>query len=139
MTTAFTAPLRASTRSMAASSSSFGVTWRRRTRSARPSASYCSKSEKPLTRARITQADAAGKRRSALASHERGQALNGLERVGGQIRVGIEHDAELDLAREDHLQQRDGVEPEAAVGERRGGADHGRRAIRPRDAGHDRL
>src|SRR3990170_5316396 len=46
MVTALTAPLRASTRSMAASSSSAGETLPRLTRSARPRASYCSKSGK---------------------------------------------------------------------------------------------
>src|SRR6266436_4788483 len=48
MVTALTAPLRASTRSMAASRSSAGETLPCLTRSARPRASYCSKSGNPF-------------------------------------------------------------------------------------------
>src|SRR3954463_13262234 len=48
MVTAFTAGLRASTRSMAAFSNSAGLTSRRRTSPASPNASYCSYSAKPL-------------------------------------------------------------------------------------------
>src|SRR6266545_3736651 len=54
MVTALTAPSRASTRSMAASSSSVAETLPRRTRSARPRASYCSKSAKAFIHSSLT-------------------------------------------------------------------------------------
>src|SRR5713101_8587689 len=102
MVTALTAPLRASTRSMAASRSSAGETLPCLTRSARPRASNCSKSEKPFNVFPLTLPSpprrGRGFRKTPSPSMGRGRELLA-ERGGDLLYEGVER-LELVLAEE---------------------------------------